>query len=103
MPHKPDTPFLSEGAPLLPSITNTRELQVTLGRVQWHGKMLDGQRSCELQVTLGHIDKSFTLRTYTRFIKGNNIDRGKKLEEAFKNVAENVAKITLNNPKCGQN
>ena len=48
---------------------------------------------------LGHIDKSFTLRTYTRFIKGNNIDRGKKLEDAFKNVAKNVAKVTLNNPR----
>jgi integrase len=48
---------------------------------------------------LGHIDKSFTLRTYTRFIKGNNSDRGKKLEDAFKNVAKNVAKVTLNNPR----
>ena len=40
---------------------------------------------------------------YGLSLKGNNIDRGKKLEDAFKNVAKNVAKITLNNPKCGQN
>ena len=48
---------------------------------------------------LGHTDKSFTLRTYTRFIKGNKSDRGSRLEKAFENVAKNVAKTRVNSTK----
>jgi integrase len=43
---------------------------------------------------LGHIDKSFILRTYTRFIRGTNSDGGERPENAFENVGKNEGKIT---------